>query len=74
MPQRQEVVDEYKKLFDKELVAELKKALSGDFQNLMWDLGIFFLIFLFSVALMTRPVIFDAQQLHKAMAGLGTNE
>jgi hypothetical protein len=43
------------------LVAELKKELSGDFEDLL-------------VALMTPPALFDARQMHKAMAGLGTKE
>lgn len=59
--QRQEVVKEYKVLFGKDLNADLKKALSGDLEGLI-------------LALMTPPAEFDAQQLHKAMAGLGTKE
>jgi annexin A7/11 len=59
--QRQETIQQYKTEFGKDLVAELKKELSGDFEGLI-------------VALMTPPAIFDAQQMHKAMAGLGTKE
>lgn len=59
--QRQKVAAEFKTLYGKDLSTELKKELSGDFEGLI-------------LALMERPDEYDARNLHKAMAGLGTNE
>uniref|UniRef100_A0A914QX91 Annexin n=1 Tax=Panagrolaimus davidi TaxID=227884 RepID=A0A914QX91_9BILA len=59
--QRQEIAKTYKVKYGKELSKELKSELSGDFEDLI-------------LALMETPVCFDAHQLHKAMAGLGTSE
>jgi len=59
--QRQLAAAQFKTMFGKELVGELRKALSSDFESLM-------------LALMERPDRYDAKEMHRAMAGLGTNE
>jgi len=59
--QRQEVAKAYKTQYGSDLVSDLKKELSGDFENLV-------------LALMTPPAQYDAQQLKKALTGLGTKE
>jgi len=48
-------------MYGKDLIEELKSELRGDFENLV-------------LALMMPPANYDAYQLHKAMAGLGTKE
>jgi len=59
--QRQHVMGEYHRLYQRCLMADLKKALSGDFEDLI-------------VALLEKPDEFDAKCLHNAMKGLGTDE
>uniref|UniRef100_A0A0N4Z1U3 Annexin n=1 Tax=Parastrongyloides trichosuri TaxID=131310 RepID=A0A0N4Z1U3_PARTI len=59
--QRQEILKSYKQLHGRDLIKDLKSELSGDFEDLI-------------VALMVPPAEYDAQELHKAMAGLGTKE
>ncbi|MCP9260673.1 Annexin-B12 [Dirofilaria immitis] len=59
--QRQQIAAAYKTLYGKDLINDLKSELSGDFEDLI-------------LALMEPPARYDAQQLHKAMDGLGTNE
>nr|CAC33829.1 annexin 2 [Globodera pallida] len=60
--QRQEVVVEFKSLFGEDLPSKLKKALSGDFEELI-------------LALLELPSVYEARQLYKAMSGLmGTKE
>ncbi|CAD5215394.1 unnamed protein product [Bursaphelenchus okinawaensis] len=59
--QRQQIGLAFKQLYGKDLINELKSELSGDFENLI-------------LALMENPVKYDADQLHKAMAGIGTRE
>uniref|UniRef100_A0A8C7Z2H9 Annexin n=1 Tax=Oryzias sinensis TaxID=183150 RepID=A0A8C7Z2H9_9TELE len=59
--QRQVIAVEYKKMTNKDLNACLKKALSGDLENLL-------------LQLLMLPEHFDAQRLQDAMAGLGTDE
>nr|AIA08665.1 annexin [Heterodera avenae]AIA08666.1 annexin [Heterodera avenae] len=59
--QRQDLAIEFKQLFGEDLFAKLKKALSGDFEELI-------------LALLEQPAVYDAQQMHRAMSGLGTKE
>jgi len=59
--QRQEIAKTFKTLYGSDLTEDLKKELSGDFENLV-------------LALMTPPAQYDAQQLNKAMGGVGTKE
>ncbi|KAI6176548.1 Annexin [Aphelenchoides bicaudatus] len=59
--QRQDIARTFKTMYGKDLVSELKSELRGDFEDLI-------------VALMTNPVQYDAEQLYKAMARLGTRE
>ena len=59
--QRQEIAKAFKTLFGKDLIAELKSELSGNFED-------------FILALMEPPALFEAGQLHKAMSGIGTKE
>lgn len=59
--QRQEILHTYNQLHGKDLIAELKKELSGNFEDVI-------------VSLMTPMPTYLAQELNKAMKGLGTNE
>uniref|UniRef100_A0AC34Q5I2 Annexin n=1 Tax=Panagrolaimus sp. JU765 TaxID=591449 RepID=A0AC34Q5I2_9BILA len=59
--QRQEISKAFKVMYGKDLIKELKGELSGDFEDLI-------------MALMEPPARYDAMQLYKAMAGLGTKE
>ncbi|XP_063040951.1 annexin A2 isoform X2 [Engraulis encrasicolus] len=59
--QRQSLAEAYLTTTSKELSVDLKKALSGDVEKLLLDL-------------LLPPDQFDAQRLHLAMKGLGTDE
>ncbi|CAG9538963.1 unnamed protein product [Cercopithifilaria johnstoni] len=59
--QRQQIAVAYKTMYGKDLISDLKSELSGDFENLI-------------LALMEPPARYDAQQLYKAMDGIGTKE
>uniref|UniRef100_A0A914DUG3 Annexin n=1 Tax=Acrobeloides nanus TaxID=290746 RepID=A0A914DUG3_9BILA len=59
--ERQEINKAFKVMYGKDLIKDLKSELSGDFEDLI-------------LALMEPPAVYDANQLHKAMAGLGTKE
>lgn len=59
--QRQKIAEAFKSSFDKNLIKELKKELSGDYCKAV-------------VGLMTPTTEYLAGQLHEAMAGFGTKE
>uniref|UniRef100_A0A3Q1IAM1 Annexin n=1 Tax=Anabas testudineus TaxID=64144 RepID=A0A3Q1IAM1_ANATE len=59
--QRQEIKAAYKTLFGKDLIKDLQGELTGKFETLI-------------VALMTAPITYDVETLHKAIKGAGTNE
>ncbi|MFH4974033.1 hypothetical protein AB6A40_000742 [Gnathostoma spinigerum] len=59
--QRQMIRTPYKTLYGKDLIKELKKELSGDFEDVI-------------IGLMETPTKYDAVNLHKAVKGLGTKE
>ncbi|XP_072227020.1 annexin A2 [Leuresthes tenuis] len=59
--QRQVIVKNFEELTNKDLNAALKKALSGDLEDLLLEL-------------LLLPEQFEAQRLQQAMAGLGTDE
>ncbi|XP_017547447.1 annexin A5a [Pygocentrus nattereri] len=59
--QRQEIKAAYKKAHGKDLVKDLKSELGGKLEDLI-------------VALMSPPRVYDADQLHKAIKGAGTND
>ncbi|KAK2817218.1 hypothetical protein Q5P01_025409 [Channa striata] len=59
--QRQEIKAAYKTLFGKDLIQDLKGELTGKFETLI-------------VALMTAPITYDVETLHKAIKGAGTDE
>lgn len=59
--QRQAIIAAYNNLFDKDLVAELKSELRGDFEDVV-------------LAMMTPTIPFLAKELRKAMKGPGTDE
>lgn len=59
--QRQQIKVQYKSLFGRDLIADLKSELHGKFEDAM-------------VALFTEPIEYDCDELRKAMKGLGTNE
>lgn len=60
-PQRQEIKKTYKTLFGKDLIADLKGELGGQFETLI-------------VALMTSPLTYDVTSLRNAIKGAGTDE
>jgi annexin A7/11 len=59
--QRQQIKKAFKTMYGKDLVEQLIKELSGKFEDVV-------------VALLDPPGEYDAKQLRKAMAGLGTTE
>ena len=59
--QRLEIAKAYKSKYERDLIADLKSELHGKLED-----GI--------VALFTDPIEYDADELRKAMKGLGTNE
>ena len=59
--QRIEIVKAYKASYGRDLLADLKSELHGKFEDAM-------------IALFTDPIEYDADELRKAMKGIGTNE
>ncbi|BFZ16481.1 hypothetical protein BsWGS_19520 [Bradybaena similaris] len=59
--QRLEIAKAYKTAYGKDLVEDIKSELSGDFESVC-------------VAMLTSPRQLDAQQLHDAICGAGTDE
>ena len=59
--QRLEIVKAYKAAYGRDLISDLKSELHGKFEDGM-------------IALFTDPIEYDADELRKAMKGLGTNE
>ncbi|CAH2327009.1 annexin A2 [Pelobates cultripes] len=59
--QRQDVMRLYKEQTQQDLIENIKKALSGDLENVI-------------VGLLKTPIAYDVQELKSAMKGLGTDE
>ncbi|XP_046581199.1 annexin B9-like [Haliotis rubra] len=59
--QRQEVATAFKQAYGKDLIDNLKSELGGDFEEVV-------------VAAMTHPRVYDAREIHNAIAGAGTDE
>uniref|UniRef100_A0A2C9LVV5 Annexin n=1 Tax=Biomphalaria glabrata TaxID=6526 RepID=A0A2C9LVV5_BIOGL len=59
--QRIEIAQAYKTAYGKDLLSDIKSELTGDFEEVC-------------LALLTPPRKLDAQQLHKAVSGAGTDE
>ncbi|XP_065571608.1 annexin B9-like isoform X1 [Artemia franciscana] len=59
--QRQQIADEYKSCYGKDLIKKLKKEVRGDFEDAL-------------VALMTPSKNYMATEVHEAIKGLGTDE
>ena len=59
--QRLEIVKAYKASYGRDLLSDLKSELHGKFEDAM-------------IALFTDPIEYDADELRKAMKGIGTNE
>ncbi|XP_065363533.1 annexin B10 [Calliphora vicina] len=59
--QRQEIKDNFEAEYERDLIEDLKSELGGTFEAVI-------------IALMTPPIEFLCKHLHKAMAGMGTDE
>jgi len=59
--QRMAIKHQYKSSYGRDLIEDLKSELHGKFEDAM-------------IALFTEPIEYDADELRKAMKGLGTNE
>ena len=59
--QRLEIVKAYKASYGRDLIADLKSELHGNYEDAI-------------IAFFTDPIEYDADELRKAMKGLGTNE
>src|SRR5690348_2265547 len=59
--QRQQIKLQYKTAFGRDLIADLKDELSGNFETAV-------------LALYDDPILYDAKELRRAMKGAGTNE
>ena len=59
--QRQKIKEAYKTAYGRDLIADLKSELRGNFEDA-------------TVALFEPPVDYDVSELHKAMKGAGTDE
>ena len=59
--QRLEIVKAYKASYGRDLIADLKSELHGKYEDAI-------------IALFTDPIEYDADELRKAMKGMGTNE
>ncbi|XP_075156367.1 annexin B10-like [Haematobia irritans] len=59
--QRQQIKENFLREYGRDLIEDLKSELGGKFEDVI-------------VALMMTPVQYLCKQLHKAMAGMGTNE
>ena len=59
--QRLEIVKAYKAAYGRDLIADLKSELHGKYEDAI-------------IALFTDPIEYDADELRKAMKGMGTNE
>ncbi|XP_033124492.1 annexin A5-like isoform X2 [Anneissia japonica] len=59
--QRQKIILDYKTMYGKDLISNLKGEIKGKFENVV-------------LGLLQLPALFDAYQLRKAMKGVGTDE
>ncbi|XP_071952079.1 uncharacterized protein [Antedon mediterranea] len=59
--QRQKVILDYKTMYGKDLISNLKGEIKGKFEDVV-------------LGLLQLPAVFDAHQLRKAMKGVGTDE